>query len=51
LRSDTGETLASSEPSYPTKSACEAGLLAYRGDRGVEAEVMDATVRGLPTSP
>ena len=47
LRSDTGETLAASETAYPTKSACEANLLAYRGDRGVEAEVLDATVRGL----
>lgn len=45
LRSDTGETLAASEVSYPTKSACEADLLAFRGDRHVE--ILDATVRGL----
>jgi len=47
LRSDTGETLAASETSYPTKAACEADLLAFRGDRHVGAEVLDATVRGL----
>jgi uncharacterized protein YegP (UPF0339 family) len=39
LRSNTGETLAASETSYPTKSACEADLLAFRGARRIEAEV------------
>ena len=47
LRSATGETLAASEAAYATKSACEADLLAFMDDRHLEAEVLDATVRGL----
>jgi uncharacterized protein YegP (UPF0339 family) len=47
LRSATGQTLAASEVGYPTKSACQADLSAFIADRHPEAEVLDATARGL----
>jgi uncharacterized protein YegP (UPF0339 family) len=47
LRSATGQTLAASEVGYPTKSACEADLSAFIADGHLQAEVLDATARGL----
>jgi uncharacterized protein YegP (UPF0339 family) len=47
LRSAAGETLAASEASHPTKSACEADMRAFMADRHVDAEVLDAMARSL----
>lgn len=47
LRSASGETLAASAAAYPTKSACAADIRSFVADAPPEAEVLDATARGL----
>ena len=47
LRSATGETLAASSAGHPSKSACEQDMRIFMADHHPDAEVLDATSRGM----
>ena len=47
LRSATGQTLGASSAGHPTKSACETEMRIFMADDHPDAEVLEATSRGM----